>query len=140
MEEGRSGLMIHNNYIVNKNKNINLSLFPYLSLSPSLSPCQKICKTDENIEKNIHGNIEKNIYENIEQNIYDDLYTNLKSYFYNELDKKEAHIFTNEFDFDEKLFKCFEDAIVQKSDEDYWYFLREFLLNKEERERLMKYD
>jgi len=127
------GLMIHNKYyIINKNKNINLSLLPYLSLSPSLSPCQKICKTDENIEKNI--------YENIEQNINDDLYTNLKNYFYNELDKKEAHIFTNEFDFDEKLFKCFEDAIVQKSDEDYWYFLREFLLNKEERERLMKYD
>jgi hypothetical protein len=132
MERERGGLMIHNNYIVNKNKNINLSLFPYLSLSPSLSPCQKIRKTDENIEKNIHGNIE--------QNIYDDLYTNLKNYFYNELDKKEAHIFTNEFDFDEKLFRCFEDAIVQKSDEDYWYFLREFLLNKEERERLMRYD
>ena len=125
--------MIHNKYyIIKSNKNINLSLLPYLSPSPSLSPRQKIRKTDKNIEKNI--------YESIDQNIYDDLYTNLKNHFYNELDKKEAHIFINEFDFDEKLFKCFEDAVVQKSDEDYWYFLREFLLNKEEREKLKKHD
>jgi len=121
---------LHHN-IINNNISIKyFSLFPSLSLSLSLSlsPCQIFGKTDKIID------------ESIEKSIEDVIYQNLKNYFYNKLDEKSALDLFNEWGYDDKVFEAFEDALVQKADEDYWFFLREFLLNKEEREKLKKHD